>query len=282
MENVGKVRKVGNVGKMEKAEKVERTEKMGKRERTKGAEVAVEAEREAFLQWFAQEIPEGLFVQIAAQVLFHCKSCCECCRGEGYCLVDGRDISEIAKALSIRPSEAKDRYTLPDPEGDTQSRILKSTGQKSACCFLDENGMSCRIYERRPGICRTFPMLNSDPQEGEPLCFFPDCLGTADFVRMLVQKSADPDVRAEIDELTDNPERLLSIRIGQYAWLARMLGASEQAEGICKIAGVSPSEGMAFERDCLVYLLMTIRTDGLDEYRYEGPEEGLIDQDRID
>jgi len=42
-------------------------------------------EKESFMQWFSSEIPETLFPQIAAQVLFQCENCGECCRGEGYC-----------------------------------------------------------------------------------------------------------------------------------------------------------------------------------------------------
>ena len=50
-----------------------------------------------------------------------------------------------------------------------------------------------------------------------------------------------------------------------------MMGKIEEAEQICRITGISfPQEESAFQRDCLAYFLMTITTDGLDEYQYEG------------
>ena len=73
-------------------------------------------EAESFLQWFFREIPEALFSQIAAQVLFRCENCGECCRGEGYVLVDEADLQEIARTLGISSSEASVRFTDPDPE----------------------------------------------------------------------------------------------------------------------------------------------------------------------
>ena len=53
-------------------------------------------DKELFMQWFSSEIPETLFPQIAAQVLFRCENCGECCRGEGYALVDEEDLQEMA------------------------------------------------------------------------------------------------------------------------------------------------------------------------------------------
>ena len=72
-------------------------------------------EKELFLQWFSSEIPQTLFSQIAAQVLFRCENCGECCRGEGYALVDEDDLQEIAGTLRISRPEAKLRFTNPDP-----------------------------------------------------------------------------------------------------------------------------------------------------------------------
>lgn len=228
-------------------------------------------EKESFLQWFSSEIPETLFPQIAAQVLFRCENCGECCRGEGYALVDEADLQEIARALGISLSEARARFTDPDPEKYTGCRILKSMGPDSSCCLLDGPAKRCMIYSHRPRICRTFPMLNADTECEEIICFYSDCLGTAKFVKMLQEKRCDPQVQKDIEDLIRNAERLEALRILLFVWLRSMLGKKEEAEQICRITGISPpQEGSAFQRDCLAYFLMTIKTDGLVEYHYEG------------
>jgi Fe-S-cluster containining protein len=228
-------------------------------------------ENESFMQWFSTEIPETLFPQIAAQVLFRCENCGECCRGEGYALVDEADVQEIARTLGISPSEAKARFTDPDPEKNPGCRILKSIGPDRSCCLLDTQARRCKIYSHRPRICRTFPMLNADSDSEEIICFYSDCKGTAKFVKMLTEKRCDPQVQKDIESLTVQAERLQALQILLFVWLRRMMGKIEEAEHICRITGISfPPEESVFQRDCLAYFLMTITTDGLDEYQYEG------------
>jgi Fe-S-cluster containining protein len=229
------------------------------------------AEREEFLRYFSSEVPETLFSQIAAQALFHCENCGECCQGEGYALVDEMDIAEIARALTLRTLEVKSRFTEPDPGENAGCRILKSSGPVNCCCFFDTVAMRCRIYCNRPRICRTFPMLNADPLCDEPISFYSDCLGTAHFVRMIAEKRKSPQVQKDIDDLMEQPEKLLSLRVSLYVWLCRLLGKGKEADQICRIMGDSPLQDDAtFSKDCLAYFLMTIRTDGLEEYEYEG------------
>ncbi|MDD1751242.1 MAG: YkgJ family cysteine cluster protein [Methanothrix sp.] len=228
-------------------------------------------EKESFLEWLSSEIPETLFPQIAAQVLFQCENCGECCRGEGYALVDEADLQEIAEKLHISRSEARARFTDPDPGKNIGCRILKSIGQDRSCCFLDVQAKRCMIYSNRPRICRTFPMLNADPQCREVICFYSDCLGTAKFVKMLQEKRIDPQVQRDIECLKKHTEVLLSLQIQLFVWLRRMLGNIEEADHICRIMGIGlPQEESALHRDCLAYFLMAITTDGLEEYQYEG------------
>ena len=228
-------------------------------------------EREAFLQWFTEEVPDSLFPQIAAQVLFRCLDCGECCRGEGYALVDEGDIQEIARALGISRSEARVRFTQPDPENNPGCRILKSTGPMNTCCFLDALANKCKIYGSRPRICRTFPMLNSDPLADEAICFYSDCQGTHRFAKMIQEKRSDPRVQKDMEGLAEQPERLLALRISLFVWLRRMLGRIEEADHICRITGIRPPQDeSAFESDCLAYFFMTIKTEGLEEYLAEG------------
>ena len=64
----------------------------------------------------SREIPEALFSQIAAQVLFRCENYGECCRRKGYVLVDEADLQEIARMLGISSPEASFRFKDPDSE----------------------------------------------------------------------------------------------------------------------------------------------------------------------
>jgi uncharacterized protein len=228
-------------------------------------------EKESFMQWFSSEIPETLFPQIAAQVLFRCENCGECCKGEGYALVDEADVQEIAGTLGIRPSQARARFTDPDPARNPGCRILKSIGSDRSCCLLDPQARRCTVYSHRPRICRTFPMLNADTESEEIISFYSDCRGTAKFVKMLQEKRCDPQVQKDIEGLSRQVERLQALQIMLFVWLRRMMGEIEEAEQICSITGVSlPRDESAFQRDCRAYFLMTITTDGLDEYQYEG------------
>jgi len=233
----------------------------------------VSEEKELFLEWFNDVIPETQFPQIAAQVLFECMNCNECCRGEGYALVDQGDLEEIARSFGLSVSEAEARFTDPHPEEGGEYRVLKNIGPERSCCFLDTKAHRCMIFESRPRICRTFPMLNPDPECGEVICFYPDCRGTARFADMLREKSLDLDVQKEILRLQKDARRLDELKIMQFIWLQKMTGKTEEADDICRITGIKPpSQDNAFKRDCLAYFLMTIATDGLEEYEYEGWE----------
>jgi Fe-S-cluster containining protein len=228
-------------------------------------------EKDSFMQWFSSEIPQTLFPQIAAQVLFRCENCGECCRGEGYALVDEADVQEIARTLGIRPNQARDRFTDPDPGKNRGCRILKSRGPERSCCLLDQQAKRCKIYNHRPRICRAFPMISADTETEEIISFYSDCLGTAKFVKMLQEKRIDPLVLEKIESFTREIEKLQSLQIMLFIWLRRMMGEIEEAEQIGRITGVSlPQEESIFQNDCLAYFLMTIKTDGLDEYQYEG------------
>jgi hypothetical protein len=88
---------------------------------------------------------------------------------------------------------------------------------------------------------------------------------------MLQEKRIDPQVLKNIESLTKQAEKLQALQIMLFMWLRRMMGEIEEAEQIGTITGVSmPQEESSFQNDCLAYFLMTIKTDGLDEYHYEG------------
>jgi len=226
-------------------------------------------QREAFLEWLSREVPEYLFSQIAAQVLFQCKGCGECCRGEGYALLDEADILAMAGELAVSPTQAKTRFTDPDPQGSS-CRILKSAGPESTCIFFDTLEGRCRIYGKRPRVCRTFPMLASEPQGGQVICFYPDCLGTAHFVKMLLKSRSDPAVKRDIKTLEMDEDWREDLKIKLFIWLQKLLGEEREAAEVSRMTGIDPPrQDDGFKRDCLAYFLLTISTEGLEKYRYE-------------
>ena len=70
-------------------------------------------EKEAFLEWFYNDVPETEFPQIAAQVLFECMNCNECCRGEGDTLVDHEDLQKIARSFKLSGPRRRPDLRIP-------------------------------------------------------------------------------------------------------------------------------------------------------------------------
>jgi uncharacterized protein len=86
----------------------------------------------------------------------HCSlGCADCC-------IDDISVSEV-EALNIRQ-----HY------GDLLSK--KSPHPKGACAFLSEDN-SCRIYERRPYVCRTqgLPLHWIEEEDGKTIAFRDIC-----------------------------------------------------------------------------------------------------------
>jgi Fe-S-cluster containining protein len=226
------------------------------------------------MEWLGDAIPESLFPQVAAQSLFECCNCSECCRGEGYALLDEEDMQRIAQELGLSLAEAMASFTDPDPKRRKGSMILKSKGRERSCCFLDKKTRLCSIYDSRPRVCRTFPLLNLDPECGDIICLYPDCLGTAKFVKMLREKSRDTAVKRDVKELKADALRIADLRLMLYVRLQQIAGNAEEARRILRITEIElPPQEEQFRRDCLAFFLMTINTEGLEGYRYEGGKE---------
>ena len=109
-------------------------------------------------------------------------------------------------------------------------------------------------------------MLIAEPEDGNAICLYPDCRGTADFVRMILEKCGGAQVQRDMQILREQDEMLLKLKISLYIWLRRMLGPKEDAESICRITGEQPLQKDDLERYCLAYFLMTMKTDGLKDY----------------
>ena len=78
----------------------------------------------------------------------NCLECANCCKTTGP-LFTNKDISRIAKHLSLKPSEFTEKYLRIDEDRDY---VLQSV----PCVFLGEDNY-CSIYKVRPKACREFP-----------------------------------------------------------------------------------------------------------------------------
>jgi Fe-S-cluster containining protein len=86
--------------------------------------------------------------------IFTCRKCGACCRGEGFAessgvMLDPEEVGKLAEEMAVLRSRFKKDFTYIK-EG---RRILRYP-----CPFHDEGSRSCRIYARRPGVCRNFPI----------------------------------------------------------------------------------------------------------------------------
>ncbi|MBJ11026.1 MAG: zinc/iron-chelating domain-containing protein [Flavobacteriales bacterium] len=80
-----------------------------------------------------------------------CLQCANCCSTTGPLFTD-KDISRIAKYLSIKPSDFTEQFLHIDEDNDY---VLQSV----PCTFLDADNQ-CSIYHVRPKACREYPHTN--------------------------------------------------------------------------------------------------------------------------
>lgn len=222
-------------------------------------------ESESFLNWFGAEVPEIQLSLAAAQVLFECRNCGECCKGEGYALVTHDDLQRIADFLGKSASAIFSQFTDRDPEGREGCRILKNIGPERLCCFYDATAQRCKIHEGRPEICRTFPMLSIDVEQEGPISLYSDCLGTVDLMEMLQAKARDVVVREDMKRLQGNADQITTLRLMLFIRQLLIAGREEEAEHVGMLAGIKlPFDETHFKKDCLAYVLLTFG-EGLDE-----------------
>lgn len=80
-----------------------------------------------------------------------CLSCANCCKTHPP-LLEGPDITRIAKHLNLSQSAFMGQYLLMDEDGDW---VFHTT----PCPFLGADNY-CSIYEQRPRACREYPHTN--------------------------------------------------------------------------------------------------------------------------
>jgi Fe-S-cluster containining protein len=90
-----------------------------------------------------------------------CRRCGECCRrgGPAFHLIDrpliDRGLIPAACLYTIRPGEpVHDNVANRKTYAEADIIKIKGRGDEWTCCFLAEDGSSCRIYEDRPQECR--------------------------------------------------------------------------------------------------------------------------------
>jgi Fe-S-cluster containining protein len=231
----------------------------GKSDKSEGKQEMIVEESKSFLDWFRDEVPEIQSSLAAAQVLFECKNCGECCKGEGYALVTNEDLQRIADFSGKSASTVFSQFTDPDPETREGCRILKNMGPERICCFYDARARRCKIHEGRPEICRTFPMLSIDVEQEEPISLYSDCRGTADLLKVLKAKAKSAEVQKEMKELQEDADRLATLRLMLFMRQLQIAGREDEAEHVRMLAGIRlPVDEVQFKKDCLAYVLLTL------------------------
>ncbi len=79
-----------------------------------------------------------------------CGKCCHCAP----IYLNGKDIKVMAFHLNMSIKDFKEKYTEAYPGGVGGSHFKK----ENPCAFLDENN-KCTVYEARPDICRSYPLM---------------------------------------------------------------------------------------------------------------------------
>ena len=94
--------------------------------------------------------------------MFHCQKCGECCLGVGEASDEGislmpEEVVRLADIMLLSKRKFKDRFTFIK-EG---RRLLKYP-----CPLYSSNSHLCTIYERRPIVCRAYPLNNPHLVQG--------------------------------------------------------------------------------------------------------------------
>jgi Fe-S-cluster containining protein len=84
---------------------------------------------------------------------FDCTGCGDCCTGDpGYVWVSRAEIEALAAELGLSVEQFEKQYVRR--VGVCKSLIERANGD---CIFFDADTRRCRVYERRPRQCRTWP-----------------------------------------------------------------------------------------------------------------------------
>jgi hypothetical protein len=115
-----------------------------------------------------QACPSSELAAIISDVGFRCEYCARCCTREfnGHVLLLDEDTLRI-RACEPEALEPVPVFDFCDQHGTyyASGYTLRTCGDpEGSCHFL--KGRRCRIYEKRPAVCRVYPyMLHQEPDE---------------------------------------------------------------------------------------------------------------------
>jgi Fe-S-cluster containining protein len=97
---------------------------------------------------------------------FQCQRCSGCCRfSPGFVFLSEEDIKNLLEYTSLSINEFARRYLRIIDLGDF-SRISLKEKENYDCIFWENGG--CKVYEKRPLQCRSFPFWTSLLASAEP------------------------------------------------------------------------------------------------------------------
>jgi hypothetical protein len=99
---------------------------------------------------------------------FRCDRCARCCTRSfnGHVLLLDDDVEQVG-AIDRMSMEPVPSYDFSDQEGTfyTSGYTIRAIPDREGSCWFLEGGL-CRIYEKRPMVCRVYPyMLHREPDE---------------------------------------------------------------------------------------------------------------------
>lgn len=115
-------------------------------------------------EWFDRPDPIGTTRRGEIGLRFSCTQCGNCCTGPtGYVLFTPEEAGRMAAALGVDTETFTTTYTRETDLGRSLREVRTPRGYD--CVFLERDGSGlarCRIYQARPGQCRTWPFWKSN------------------------------------------------------------------------------------------------------------------------
>lgn len=223
------------------------------------------------LEYLINEALDGLLGKVAAQMLFKCRQCGQCCHDESYVYVTTDDCARIADLMGSCASDVIRAHTLPDPEGRPNGRVLESTsiGSENYCKFYDVNTKGCMIYEARPLVCRLFPMLSFSKHQD--INFFTNCKGTADLVEFLLSMAEKPEFQRSMKEIRAYPSAVLTAKVMLFIQQHVIIGRRKKAKQIANLFNLElPFDEKELQSVCLFVIMSMVDIKDLEKYEYKG------------
>jgi Fe-S-cluster containining protein len=89
---------------------------------------------------------------------FECTGCGQCCTGDpGYVWITNGEIAVLAQSMAMAVTDFEAAFVRT--VGRRKSLVELPNGD---CIFLDAQSRRCRLYQVRPGQCRTWPFWESN------------------------------------------------------------------------------------------------------------------------